>query len=185
MASRKKPRPKKSPPSATGKPQPAPVKAIAISMALVAAGVYFYKNVIQRPSVYSPLAVKASVDELKNGNCKEINELHPGEQIELPPHMVYGRFTLFDFFSEYCGPCMELSERLVDLTKQRPDIAVRSINVNRNSTQGIDWDSPVCKQYNIHSLPYLMLYGPDGKLIAQGSAAKAQVIEMLNKEVYN
>lgn len=149
-------------------------------------GVLVYNSpLVQRPNAYDPKPVKASPQELTEGNVKEINNENPGETISLTGHLVSGHYTLFDFYSHYCGPCMAMSERLVELTRLRPDFAVRSVNVDRDGAQSIDWESPVCTQYDIHSLPYFMLYGSDGKLIAKGREARAQIEEIMSKEIYN
>jgi len=63
----------------------------------------------------------------------------------------------------------------VNLHKSRDDIAVVKVDINRPGVKGIDWESPVAQQYQLHSIPHFKIYGPDGKLQAEGDAAYDQV----------
>lgn len=79
---------------------------------------------------------------------------------------------------------MRIAPELLELTKQRPDIAVRSLNVDRPGTQGIDWGSPLCSQYDIHSLPHFIIMNASGKTIAQGRSASEKIIKLIQKANY-
>lgn len=138
----------------------------------------------QQVDLSQPKPVKPTVEEMKNGNSRQINEDTPGEEIDIAKHKVSGHFTIFDFYSESCGPCMRIAPELLELTKERPDIAVRSIDVDRGGTQGIDWNSPVCQQYKIHSLPHFVIMNSDGRIVAQGRAASDAVIKLIQKANY-
>jgi hypothetical protein len=72
--------------------------------------------------------------------------------------------------------------RLEELTKRRPDIAVREIDINRATVQGIDFDSPVARQYGVNSAPYFIIVGPDGRIISAGSRARGEVIQCFRVE---
>jgi len=80
---------------------------------------------------------------------------------------VPGKTTVFDFTSEYCPPCCGYAEPLHKLHADRADIAVVKVDINRPGVKGIDWKSPVAKQFALHSIPHFKVYGPDGKLIAE------------------
>jgi len=41
--------------------------------------------------------------------------------------------------------------------------------------RGIGWGSPVAKQYGMQSIPHFNVFGPDGKLQAEGKPARALV----------
>jgi len=69
------------------------------------------------------------------------------------------------------------------LTAARPDIIVRSFNVNRKGVDGIDWESPLVAEYRIRSLPYLEIFNEKGVLIAEGNSAKKQVIDAINDDL--
>jgi thiol-disulfide isomerase/thioredoxin len=96
----------------------------------------------------------------------------PGEPIDLPPYVVAGRYTIFDFGSEYCPPCRQWAVQFKLLAEKYPDhYAIRRIDINRPGVVGIDWNSPLAQQYALHSIPHLTVFGPDKRLIADGEAA--------------
>ena len=107
-----------------------------------------------------------------------------GERVDLADFIVRGKFTIFDFTSEYCPPCRAYDEPLYLLHEQRDNVAVVKIDINRSMFHKIDWDSPVAKQYDLHSIPHFVIYGPDGKLVAADTAeerpARALVDKMIN-----
>ena len=53
------------------------------------------------------------------------------------------------------------------------DDSVLPFQLNRADVRGIDWQSPVAKQYNMRSIPYFKVFGPDGQQIADGKEALA------------
>jgi hypothetical protein len=68
---------------------------------------------------------------------------------------------------------------LMRLDSKRNDIIVHKVDINRPGIRGIDWESPVARQYNIHSVPYFMIYDPSGKLTHQGQEAYTEVMRLL------
>ena len=90
-----------------------------------------------------------------------------GETVNLADYVVPGKTTVFDFTSKYCGPCQAYNEPLHDLHARRADVAVVKVDINRPDVNGIDWQSPVARQFNLHSIPHFKVYGPDGKLRAE------------------
>ena len=98
-----------------------------------------------------------------------------GQTVALADYLVPGKTTVFDFYSEYCPPCRAIAPRLVKLHQQRDDIAVVKVDINRPGVKGIDWQSPVARQYNLESIPHFKVYGPDGTLKAEGDAAYEMV----------
>lgn len=98
-----------------------------------------------------------------------------GEQVEISTYLVPGKITIFDFTSEYCPPCRQISPMLDELHARRDDLAVVKIDINRPDTKGIDWKSPVARQYKLQSIPHFKVFGADGKLMAEGDAAYEMV----------
>jgi thiol-disulfide isomerase/thioredoxin len=110
-----------------------------------------------------------------------INKDNPGETLEITEHLVPGKITIFDFYSDYCPPCKTISPMLTELDKARPDIAVKKIDINRKGKTGIDWQSPVVEQYKIKSVPFFMIYDEKGKLTASERKASEKVFEYIDK----
>ncbi len=102
-----------------------------------------------------------------------------GQEVNLADHLVPGKTVVFDFTSKYCGPCVRISPALDKLHASRADIAVVKVDINRPDTKGIDWKSPVARQYALQSIPHFKVYGPDGKLKAEGDKGWEMVMGWL------
>ena len=97
---------------------------------------------------------------------------NPGQPIDLQPYIVEGRYTVFDFASQYCPPCRQATMEFKLLAQKYPHhYAFRRIDINRPGFIGIDWGSPLARQYSLQSIPHLVIYGPDRRLIAEGDSA--------------
>jgi thiol-disulfide isomerase/thioredoxin len=111
------------------------------------------------------------------GAVEEVRVIGHGEQVNLDDYLVAGKTTIVDFSSEYCGPCRALAPRLEELANRRDDIVVVKVDINRPGQVGIDWQSPVARQFQLRSIPHVRIYGPDKQLQAEGRPALGQVIE--------
>jgi thiol-disulfide isomerase/thioredoxin len=86
---------------------------------------------------------------------------HRGEDVPaLEPHLALDKVTVVDFYADWCGPCRDVDNYLYAMLAKRSDIAYRKINIG-------DWDTPVAKRYltRVPTLPYVIIYGRDGKII--------------------
>lgn len=86
-----------------------------------------------------------------------------GEDVEaLARHAVSGKVTVFDFYADWCAPCRKIDEHLYTQLQTRKDLAVRKLNV-------VSWETPVAKRHlaKVPNLPYLVVYGRDGQLVAE------------------
>lgn len=105
----------------------------------------------------------------------------PGTEIEVSTLVKDEGVTIVDFYSEYCPPCRQIAPYLEKLNEKRDDVEVIKININRENVTGIDWESPVIKQYGITSIPFFMIFR-DGKRISDGPEASRFVFELLKEE---
>jgi thiol-disulfide isomerase/thioredoxin len=94
-----------------------------------------------------------------------------GETVNLADYVVPGKTTVFDFSSDYCPDCRAVAPPLEKLHATRDDIAVVEVDINRPGVKRIDWKSPVAQQYDLRSIPAFKVFGPDGKLQAEGDEA--------------
>lgn len=85
-----------------------------------------------------------------------------GEAVDVREHLAPGRYTVIDFYADWCMPCREITPYLEDQARQRDDLVLRKINI-------VDWSTPVVRQYGLTFIPYLQMYGPDGSLLADGA----------------
>jgi|GEM_PF-1333968 len=106
----------------------------------------------------------------------------PGEEIDIERLVQRGKTTIFDFYSEYCGPCRRISPLLERLDRKRNDIVVMKIDINRKGVRGIDWGSPVVRQYGLSSIPHFIIYNASGFRTHEGRDAYQQVAQLLNQE---
>jgi copper chaperone CopZ len=78
----------------------------------------------------------------------------------LPQLAVPGKYTVFDVYAEWCGPCRVVDERLREVVSQRKDVAIRKLNVR-------DFDTPLALELGsaFETLPYVVVLTPKGKRI--------------------
>lgn len=99
-----------------------------------------------------------------SAGATDIQTITHGREVDIEEHLVPGKYVLFDFYADWCGPCRALEPRIRDLAGRHADqLAVRKVDI-------INWDSPVSRQYRMSSIPYMILYGPDGARITAGDA---------------
>jgi thiol-disulfide isomerase/thioredoxin len=99
-----------------------------------------------------------------------------GQEITLADYLVPGKTTVFDFYSEYCPPCRAIAPKLEKLHAERADIAVVKVDINRPGIKRIDWQSPVAREFHLQSIPHFKIFGPDGKLQAEGDDAYETIL---------
>ena len=78
----------------------------------------------------------------------------------LPKLAVAGKYTVFDVFAEWCGPCRVVDERLRKVVLERSDVAIRKLNVR-------DFDTALARELGpaFETLPYVVVITPKGKKI--------------------
>jgi copper chaperone CopZ len=71
---------------------------------------------------------------------------------------VAGKYTVFDVYAEWCGPCRTVDARLREIVAGRADVAVRKLNV-------VDFDTPLARELGprLDALPYVVVFDPAGK----------------------
>jgi thiol-disulfide isomerase/thioredoxin len=115
------------------------------------------------------------------GGHADYQELSHGRPISIDTLACPGKITIVDFSSDYCAPCVELAMFLIQTSKSYPErYAIRRVNINRPGFNGIDYESPVSKQYSIKDLPLIVVY--DNKVrVAEGPAARQWLIDDIKK----
>lgn len=105
-----------------------------------------------------------------------------GQEVDILSLIQINKINIIDFYSDFCPPCVQIAPLLDRLDKQRDDIAVIKIDINRPGIRGIDWNSPVIKQFQIRSIPYFMVFDKEGNKISEGQDAYTFVMETLRSE---
>ncbi|HEV8377150.1 MAG TPA: thioredoxin family protein [Candidatus Polarisedimenticolia bacterium] len=94
----------------------------------------------------------------------DIRVVSQGSPLNLRDHLAAGKYTLFDYYADWCPPCRELSPQLENLARRHPNLALRKIDI-------VSWSHPVAQQQEVRDLPFLRLYDPEGRLVGEGDAA--------------
>jgi thiol-disulfide isomerase/thioredoxin len=116
----------------------------------------------------APLSAQAAGTREKAAAPEVISN---GKKVRLEDYLVPGKTTIFEFYSPFCPTCKAIAPDMDKLHATRDDLAVVKVNINRPGAKGIDWDSPVSLQYKLEGTPRMKVYGPDGKLVAEGRPA--------------
>lgn len=94
----------------------------------------------------------------------DIEMISKGKEVDLKEFLAPGKFTIFDYYAEWCGPCHLLSPRLERLVSERNDIALRVIDIG-------NWKSAVAKQatreFRLSGLPYVRIYNQAGRFVGE------------------
>lgn len=131
--------------------------------------------VAEAPLPPVPTAPVMPVAPVAGATVPSLRTVSHGQEVNVQDYLAPGKTTIFDFYSEFCGPCRQMAPKLEALIKARPDLALVKVDINRPGMQSIDWQSPVSRQYRLESIPHLKVYGADGKLIAEGNPASQLV----------
>lgn len=113
-----------------------------------------------------------------------------------------GKYVLVDFWAAWCKPCRKANSILRELYHRYKDqgFEIYGISLDRNRNQWMQgihedqidwiqvsdlrfWNSPVVALYDVRAIPFYVLIGPDGKILARGMNL-AQLEEML-KDIFS
>ena len=129
------------------------VKAVGMTLALVAA--------IGGLGLFGACGTQSAGQGTAPGG--DIRVVSKGEPLNLRDYLVPGKYTLFDYYADWCPPCRRLSPRLEELARQHANLALRKVDI-------VSWSHPVARQQGVTDLPYLRLFDPEGRLVAEGDA---------------
>jgi thiol-disulfide isomerase/thioredoxin len=134
-------------------------------------------------SVLLPLASLGADAPAESGvHTKGSTPIHVshGQEVKLEDYFVPGKTVIFDFYSEFCPPCRAIGPMLEKLHSARSDIDVVKVDINRpDENSGIDWKSPVAKEFKLESIPHFVIVGPDGKKESEGDEAYDKVVSWI------
>lgn len=101
-----------------------------------------------------------------------------GEEVPaLEAHAVRGKVTLFDFYADWCAPCRDVDRHVFAMLGTRGDLAVRKLNM-------VSWETPIARRHlaSVKSLPYVVVYGRDGKRRGEVSGLDLAALDRLIEE---
>lgn len=115
--------------------------------------------------------VACGVNQARPGQA-DLRVITHGQEVDVAAHLAAGKYTVVDFYAAWCPPCRIVGPALERLAAAESDrLAVRKVDI-------VDWTMPVAEQYGIESLPHLMLFGPDGRRVANGDEVYGALLEV-------
>ncbi len=122
-----------------------------------------------------PVEERAPLTE-EQVSALDIRTITHGDPVRLEDHVVAGKFTIFDYYSDWCVPCKLLEKRLERLLSERDDLALRKLDI-------VDWKSEATAQarseFGLTAIPYVRVYGPDGSFVGEAKGNDVTAIEAL------
>lgn len=115
------------------------------------------------------------------GSIIHSNDTDAGSAINLNSFLDHNQNTLLFIHSPHCGPCRRLEPKIVELAGKKSDLKVVDLLLDKPTDSGIGWTSPAAKQFDIHAVPYFMIYSPNGKLLWRGKRARKKVDSWIDK----
>lgn len=124
-----------------------------------------------------------------------------GKETKLSDYAGKGNYVLVDFWASWCGPCRQSMPALKEIyekykekglvvlginvsdEKKSFDISVAELDITWPQICQFNGNDTATTAYGINSIPTLILFGPDGKMIAR-KITTGEAKEMLGK-IYN
>ena len=110
---------------------------------------------------------------LGSGYAQQVRIINnPGQQVDIFNYVVKGKITIFEFFATWNGTSNTIEPYLQRLA-QDPSYIIYKIDIK-------EWNSPVCVQYRISSIPYFKVFDKAGNIQFEGNQAYRKMMEILS-----
>lgn len=112
-------------------------------------------------------------------NYRVMNKGREGQTFAVTEYLTRGKMNLVEFTSEACPACRALNPKIAAMASKKPEVVVNQLVIDRPGVNGIDWQSPLARQYELRSVPYFKIYDSAGSLVAEGEPARKMIAKML------
>lgn len=123
-----------------------------------------------RSLVFAYIVVSSAGCNAQALRSDPIEVITGGNEIDINQHLAAGKITLVEFYADWCGPCKMISPALEKLAKTDKDIALCKIDI-------VNWQSAVTRQYNLHSIPCVLVFDRKGQMVGIMRGVDPQALE--------
>ena len=110
-----------------------------------------------------------------NQQFEKVKLISRGRLINVIDYIEPHKYTVFMFYADWCAPCGPLKEKLGELAVRVNNMALREIDI-------IDLENPLVKYYNLPSVPFFIIYGPDGNFLERGPMLSKELLKQIASE---
>lgn len=118
---------------------------------------------------------KAPPKKVPTKKAEKIRDIVGAKKVDIQKALVKGQYTIFEFYADWCGICRKIGPQVEEKVKATKELYLRTIDVR-------SFQSPVAKQFNIKSLPYFIIYDPQGKIYKQGLRLYEEILQWKTPE---
>ena len=103
---------------------------------------------------------------------EKVKLISKGKLINVIDYVEPYKYTVFMFYADWCAPCGPLKEKLGELANRVNNMALRELDI-------INLENPLVKYYNLPSIPYFLVYGPDGNFVERGPMLSKNLLKTI------
>lgn len=103
---------------------------------------------------------------------EKVKLISTGKLINIIDYIEPHKYTVFMFYADWCAPCGPLKEKLGELANRVNNMALRELDI-------INLENPLVKYYNLPSIPYFLVYGPDGNFVERGPMLSKKLLKTI------
>ncbi len=110
-----------------------------------------------------------------NQQFEKVKLISRGKLINVIDYIEPHKYTVFMFYADWCAPCGPLKEKLGELAVRVNNMALREIDI-------VNLENPLVRYYNLPSVPFFIIYGPDGNFLERGPTLSKKLLKQIASE---
>ena len=150
------------------------MKKIFIIIVIGVAGFFAYQHFSGKGSFGDNTMVAYGAVEFEAGSG--IQEVTPYDPFNAEDYVEPDQPTIIELYSSSCPGCKRLHGHLKQFLRVRPDVVVTQIHLGRYWSSESVWES---YRVDVKTVPHIIIYGPNGKLIAEDNGTDKSGLEFL------
>ncbi|MGD9074246.1 MAG: thioredoxin family protein [Desulfobacteraceae bacterium] len=150
------------------------MKNIIIIIVIGVSGYFGYQHFSGKGPFGDNAMVAYGAVEFETGSG--IQEVTPYDPFNAEDYVEPDQPSIIELYSSSCPGCKRLHGHLKRFLKVRPDVVVTQIHLGRYWSSEDVWNS---YRVDVYSVPHIIIYGPNGKLIAKDNGKDKSGLEFL------